>query len=341
MPYPGTRRAFTLIELLVVISIIALLIGILLPALGSARDSARAIQCAANARSVSQAMNIYTTDSQDFFPPSYVYPENAWNGSGTPAAQWNWDDQVGSDPSVGYVHWSYHLFANGSVNEEAFQCPEMENGGLPATNPRDDAKHRDQNQGGGSGIDRQARWMAYTANEALIPRNKFVGTSARHNQLVRASIVANISNTIITTEFVDNYAAITDNNGISKSHRPIMPFWTAVGNFGNPTGWGAIGGGLWAYNIGNSDLGLQPYEQIMDPTNVGVITNKPVNAIGRHHPGGSGGVGGEGTANFAFADTHVERMTVRESLQDEKWGERFYGLSELKSGDTRIRSKND
>ncbi|MCC5829920.1 MAG: prepilin-type N-terminal cleavage/methylation domain-containing protein [Phycisphaeraceae bacterium] len=56
------HRAFTLIELLVVISIIALLIGILLPAVGLARDSARKVACLANMRSASQGAHLYAAD---------------------------------------------------------------------------------------------------------------------------------------------------------------------------------------------------------------------------------------------------------------------------------------
>ena len=62
-------HGFTLIELLVVISIIALLIGILLPSLASAREVARSISCASQMRQLAFSAELYAQDNKDYYPP--------------------------------------------------------------------------------------------------------------------------------------------------------------------------------------------------------------------------------------------------------------------------------
>lgn len=72
-------RGFTLIELLVVISIIALLISILLPALGAARETARTLQCLSNQRQLAISFNVYIGDtSQNRYPAA---EPRVWRGN--------------------------------------------------------------------------------------------------------------------------------------------------------------------------------------------------------------------------------------------------------------------
>lgn len=87
-------KGFTLVELLVVISIIALLVSILMPALGRAREQAKRVLCAANQHQWGLALVQYASDFDDYFPDN------------TDGFSLNW----GGD-SVQYL-WKEYLFKN-------------------------------------------------------------------------------------------------------------------------------------------------------------------------------------------------------------------------------------
>jgi prepilin-type N-terminal cleavage/methylation domain-containing protein/prepilin-type processing-associated H-X9-DG protein len=108
-----SRKGFTLVELIVSIGIIALLMGLLLPTLSSARESARRTQCASNLRTIAMGFGCYAGDNHGALPGIATIPPQ---------------------PSD-WIYWAYWAgspfdnFANGPLcqyigaNESTFRCP--------------------------------------------------------------------------------------------------------------------------------------------------------------------------------------------------------------------------
>ena len=325
-------RGFTLIELLVVVAIIALLISILLPSLGAARRSARAVKCAANMHSVGQAFSIYLAENRAVYPPSYIYPHS-------PDGGYDLNDQPADHP-YGYLHWSWFLFNRGAVKDDAFQCPDIPNGGIPRTNPGLDPSNWEGNHDQLNGTrnapspleDRQASRMAYTANAAVIPRNKFSpelveqGAGLRLNKLVREQEIVVPRGVILAAEFNKNWLVETKqgSSGLLKSHRPVCAFYSrTVANleYSAPPN----SDPRFIYGNDSPDYGLRPLNDLESAQDGMFDTDySEMNIVGRHHPGGDK-LGG--TSNFLFTDGHVTRETIMDTLKKREWGNKYFSLT--------------
>jgi prepilin-type N-terminal cleavage/methylation domain-containing protein/prepilin-type processing-associated H-X9-DG protein len=111
--HPG----FTLIELLVVIAIIAILAGMLLPALANAKEKGRSARCMSNLKQVGLATTMYADDFEDVF--------HHVNGSAPNHGQWTLNPRstVLLDPNHGLAYWGLAYMPYMGGTKEIYRCP--------------------------------------------------------------------------------------------------------------------------------------------------------------------------------------------------------------------------
>ncbi len=325
------RGGFTLIELLVVIAIIALLVSILLPSLNTARDLAKRSVCMGNMKAAGTSTQIWAAD-RGKFPPSYWYPASD-------TASFDIDDHDSSKPH-GYLHWSYMVMGEG-IRGDIFTCPALDGGGPPRTNPGPDADAWEPGQVDDHGQnspndheDMQPKHTAFTANGAIMPRNKFKQHYGhrnweRYNRLVSPEEIKSATGEILLTEWSENWRSVTSGN-LSKSHRPVHGFLPPGNSFS---------GDDWQYDVPNgyplfayyyTEDKIMEYDSMLNGSDM-LAGGKDLNCVGRHHPGGGSDDEYGGVTNFTYVDGHVETKHIRDSL--DQWGARWYSLT---GKDTRV-----
>jgi len=318
------KPAFTLIELLVVVAIIALLAAILLPALGKAREMAKASACLSNLHNIGLGIQMYTADHRSYLPTAYTYVN-------------------GNTSAGGYLHWTGIIEAdkytepcdnqtNYPKSSPAFVCPSHKPQGFAPTNFTaariPDAPAGQVTQTAGLD-DKQAPRISYLPNEALMPRKKFSTAhdldntsteTGRYLRLVQVEEIDSAESTILLAEFSQSpngiYGTSTAGGAAYKSHRPTNAIKSsqAGGRFDGEKYSAQRPIQVWKLTYAEAKKAI---EDMLADDNHTLSTHHISYINDRAHGLAS---------NYAFADGHAAKYTLEETLDPKNylWGTRVY-----------------
>jgi len=286
---PSQRaRGFTLVELLVVIGIIAVLIGMLLPALNLAREHARATKCMSNLRQIGQLFQEYAADHKQAIVPAYDMPVNP----GTAPDDY---DAVSSTPLDG---WACILDRDGYVSVEQqsqntiFYCPDTFD--YPGMALGQTGNTANGNQG-------WQDWPISVNGDDGQPETPTTDPANGFNKIIRVSYWINSDNPISVTKPTssaylakDYYYTNTPGYGLAQYGFLKIHKMTDVVGSANVI---ALADGLYGGRQSSS-------EQIWTTASTAsTFTNR----VAYRHPGIDGS---NSASNVLFADGHVDHFAV-------------------------------
>jgi len=245
---PSRRHAFTLIELLVVISIIALLVGILLPALGAARRTALAAVCMSNVRQMGTAQMAYASSNKEMLPAGH---------------RWETANRRISWQAATYI------FLTGDKLDPIFFRPSVEDTFLLDSAYECPTAKLDQE-------DPDIYTMSYTMNVNTLGKEYFVGGA-----IIGAGNISKLNNENKYMEQIFSPAATLL---IADGRTPVVT-WDTAGDKDGVTGQGAVTGDAFdtatrgsyarhgeSLNIGRADLSVSRPNWISDDVEIPIPT---------------------------------------------------------------------